>query len=132
MPRTGERASIGKRLATGLTPQEQAFNVQHYGIPEFDAKDFKLELTGMVGKPMTFTMEVLKALPKQEQLMTLECSGNGSSKGFMNASYNSRWKGTPLAPLLKKCKIDSKAKEIVFIWDGPQKGNASAQGQIAN
>ena len=47
--------------------------------------------------------------------MTLECSGNGSSKGFMNAVYNSRWTGTSLAPLLKKCRIDPKAKEIVFL-----------------
>jgi len=114
MPRTGEKSLDWETLNDWLTPQDQAFNVQHYGIPEFDSKDFKLEITGLVAKPMTFTMSELKTLPKQDQLMTLECSGNGSSKGFMNAIYNSRWTGTPLAPLLKKCKIDSKAKEIVF------------------
>jgi DMSO/TMAO reductase YedYZ molybdopterin-dependent catalytic subunit len=47
--------------------------------------------------------------------MTLECSGNGSSKGFMNAVYNSRWTGALLAPLLKKCRIDAKAKEVLFL-----------------
>jgi Sulfite oxidase and related enzymes len=114
MPRTGEKSLDWETLTDWLTPQEQAFNVQHYGIPEFDAKDFKLEITGLVARPMSFTMDELKGLPKQDQLMTLECSGNGSSKGFMNAVYNSRWTGTPLSPLLKKCKIDSKAKEIVF------------------
>jgi DMSO/TMAO reductase YedYZ molybdopterin-dependent catalytic subunit len=114
MPRTGEKSLDWETLTDWLTPQDQAFNVQHYGIPEFELKDFKLEITGLVARPMTFTMNELKALPKQEQLMTLECSGNGSSKGFMNAVYNSRWTGTPLLPLLKKCKIDSKAKEIVF------------------
>jgi len=114
MPRTGEKSLDWETLNEWLTPQEQAFNVQHYGIPEFDPKDFKLEITGLLAKPMTFTLEELKALPKRDQLMTLECSGNGSSKGFMNAIYNSRWTGTPLAPLLKKCRIDSRAKEIVF------------------
>jgi DMSO/TMAO reductase YedYZ molybdopterin-dependent catalytic subunit len=114
MPRTGEKSLDWETLSDWLTPQDQAFNVQHYGIPEFDAKDFKLEITGLVAKPKTFTMGELKALPKHDQLMTLECSGNGSSKGFMNAVYHSRWTGTPLAPLLKKCKIDPKAKEIVF------------------
>jgi DMSO/TMAO reductase YedYZ molybdopterin-dependent catalytic subunit len=114
MPRTGDKSLDWETLSDWLTPQEQAFNVQHYGLPEFDPKDFKLEITGLVAKPMTFTMSALKELPKHDQLMTLECSGNGSSKGFMNAIYNSRWTGTPLAPLLKKCKIDPKAKEIVF------------------
>ncbi|MEX0642905.1 MAG: molybdopterin-dependent oxidoreductase [Pirellulales bacterium] len=46
--------------------------------------------------------------------MTLECSGNGSSPGFMNAVYNSRWTGTPLAPLLKECGIKPGALEVVF------------------
>jgi DMSO/TMAO reductase YedYZ molybdopterin-dependent catalytic subunit len=115
MPRTGEHRLDWETLGEWLTPQDQVFNVQHYGIPEFDPKDFKLEITGRVGRPMTFTMDELKALPKKEQLMTLECSGNGSSKGFMNAVYNSRWTGTPLAPILKKCRIDPKAKEVVFL-----------------
>lgn len=114
MPRTGEKSLDWESLNEWLTPQEQAFNVQHYGIPEFDPNDFKLEIGGLVDRPMTFTLDDLKKLPKKEQLMTLECSGNGSSKGFMNAIYNSRWTGTPLAPLLKKCRIDSRAKEIVF------------------
>jgi DMSO/TMAO reductase YedYZ molybdopterin-dependent catalytic subunit len=114
MPRTGDKSLDWEALTDWLTPQDQAFNVQHYGIPEFDTKDFKLEIAGLVARPTTFTINDLKALPKQDQLMTLECSGNGSSKGFMNAIYNSRWTGTPLAPLLKKCKIDSRAKEIVF------------------
>ena len=46
--------------------------------------------------------------------MTLECSGNGSSPGFMNAVYNSRWTGTPLAPILKECGIKPGATEVVF------------------
>ncbi|MCI0534894.1 MAG: molybdopterin-dependent oxidoreductase [Verrucomicrobiales bacterium] len=115
MPRTGENRLDWETLADWLTPQDQAFNVQHYGIPEFDEKDFKLEITGLVAKPMTLRMEELKRLPRKDQLMTLECSGNGSAKGFMNAVYNSRWTGTPLAPLLKKCRIDPRAKEIVFL-----------------
>jgi DMSO/TMAO reductase YedYZ molybdopterin-dependent catalytic subunit len=114
MPRVGEGQLDWETLTDWFTPQNQVFNVQHYGIPEFEEKDFKLEITGLVGRPITFTMDDLKALPRRNQLMTLECSGNGSSKGFMNAIYNSTWTGTPLAPLLRKCRIDSKAKEIVF------------------
>ena len=115
MPKAGANRLRWETLDDWLTPQDQTFNVQHYGVPEVDLNRFKLEIAGLVAKPATFTMDQLKALPRKDQLMTLECSGNGSSKGFMNAVYNSRWTGTSLAPLLKKCKIDRKATEVVFL-----------------
>ncbi len=115
MPRTGENQLDWETLKDWLTPQSQAFNVQHYGIPEFEESNFKLEITGLVRRPMTLTLDELKGLPRRDQLMTLECSGNGSAKGFMNAIYNSRWTGTPLAALLKKCGLAPGAKEIVFL-----------------
>src|SRR5262249_38211270 len=34
--------------------------------------------------------------------------------GFMGAVYNSRWTGTPFAPILKECGIKPSATEIVF------------------
>ena len=84
-------------LDSWVTPQDQVFSVSHYGEPKFDAAKFKLEVTGLVERPRTFTMQELQALPKEERLMTLECSGNGASKGFMGAVFNSQWTGTPLA-----------------------------------
>ena len=114
MPRTGPNRLDWETLDEWLTPQDQVFSVQHYGIPEFDVEDFKLEITGLVENPATLTLDEIKARPKKDQLMTLECSGNGASKGFMNAIYNSRWTGTPLAPLLKSCGLKPGAKEVVF------------------
>lgn len=115
MPRPGENRLDWESLQEWLTPADQVFNVQHYGIPEFDEAAFRLDITGLVAQPQSFSLEQIKALPSRDQLMTLECSGNGSSKGFMNAVYNSRWTGTPLAPLLQRCGIDPKASEIVFL-----------------
>ena len=117
MPRTGPNSLDWETLDSWITPQDQVFSVQHYGIPEFDAAEFALEITGLVDRPRTLTMDQLKALPRTDQLMTLECSGNGSAKGFMNAIYNSRWTGTPLAPILKECGVKSSAKEIVFLGE---------------
>src|SRR5262249_7542119 len=104
-PRTPPQRLDWETLDQWLTPWDQAFNVQHYGIPECDHAAHRLEIGGLVEHPRTLTMEELKRLPRKDVLMTLECSGNGSSKGFMNAVYNSRWTGTPLAPLLKGCGI---------------------------
>jgi DMSO/TMAO reductase YedYZ molybdopterin-dependent catalytic subunit len=121
MPRTPPNRLDWETLDEWLTPQDQVFNVQHYGIPAFDEKDFALEITGLVKKPRKFTMEEIKRQPRTDQLMTLECSGNGASKGFMNAIYNSRWTGTLLAPILKGCAVRPEAIEVVFIGMDHQK-----------
>jgi len=115
MPRTGPNRLDWETLDAWITPQEQVFSVQHYGIPEVDAEKYALQITGLVEKPQSFTLAELKQVPQEDQLMTLECSGNGASKGFMNAIYNSRWTGARLAPLLKQCGIKPEAKEVVFI-----------------
>lgn len=115
VPRSGPNRLDWETLDSWLTPQDQVFSVQHYGMPEFDADKADLEIAGMVDRPKTLTMDDIRKLPREDQHMTLECSGNGASAGFMNAIYNSRWTGTPLAPLLKECGIQDDAIEVVFI-----------------
>lgn len=113
-PRSRPNSLDWETLTEWLTPQDQAFSVQHYDIPTFDEASYELEVTGLVERPRKLTLNDLKALPRRDQHMTLECSGSGSSPGFMNGVYNSRWTGTPLAPLLKDCGIKAGAIEVVF------------------
>jgi len=120
MPRTPPERLDWEMLKDWLTPQDQVFGVQHYGIPKFDYDRYRLEVGGLVERPRSFTLEELKALPKKDVLMTLECSGNGSSKGFMNAVCNNRWTGTPLAPLLKECGIRPETIEVAFFGKDQQ------------
>jgi DMSO/TMAO reductase YedYZ molybdopterin-dependent catalytic subunit len=121
MPRTPPNRLDWETLDEWITPQDQVFNVQHYNVPSIDDSKFALEITGLVKKPAKFTMDEIKKMPRSDQLMTLECSGNGSQKGFMNAIYNSKWTGTLLGPLLKSCEIDPKAIEVAFIGADHQK-----------
>jgi DMSO/TMAO reductase YedYZ molybdopterin-dependent catalytic subunit len=104
-----------------LTPQDQVFSVQHYGSPKVDSASFQLEIAGLVERPRKLTLNDIKALPRADRLMTLECSGNGSSAGFSGAVYNSRWTGTPLAALLKDCGVKAGALEVVFFGVDRQK-----------
>ena len=62
-----------------------------------------------------YTLEELRALDSSDQLMTLECSGNGASKGFIGAVYNSKWTGTRLAPILEAAGVQPEAIEVVFM-----------------
>lgn len=102
-------------LDAWLTPQDQVFNVAHYPAPEIDLAGYRLEIAGLVDHPRSLTLDEIKARPQVDQLMTLECSGNGSNPGFTGAVYNSQWTGTPLLPLLQECGIRPEAIEIVFI-----------------
>ena len=119
-PRTPPNRLDWEVLDSWLTPQDQVFSVQHYGVPEFDYESYRLEVAGMVKTPRQLTVEELKALPKQDVVMTLECAGNGSNPGFMNAVCNNRWTGTPLAPLLESCGVDPRVTEIVFFGKDTQ------------
>lgn len=108
-------------LTDWLTPQDQVFSIQHYGIPKVDVGAFQLEIAGHVDRPRKLSIDDLKALPRHDQFMTLECSGNGAGQTFMSAVYNGRWTGTPLLPLLKECSLKPEANEVVFFGYDHQK-----------
>jgi DMSO/TMAO reductase YedYZ molybdopterin-dependent catalytic subunit len=64
-----------------------------------------------VDKPRTLTLDTIKARPKKEYTLTLECSGNPAAGGLIG---NGRFAGTPLAPILKECGLKPDALEVVF------------------
>lgn len=97
-----------------ITPSEKLFAVSHYGTASVEPESFRLEIGGLVKRPKSLTLDDIKARRKKTIVATLECSGNGSSPGFMCAIGNSRWSGTPLAPLLRECGISGRAIEAVF------------------
>lgn len=101
-------------LTDWITPADQIFSVSHYGPAQVAAESYKLDIGGLVETPKTLSLDEIKALPQKEQLMTLECSGNGASPGFMSAIFNAKFTGTSLADMLKACGIKPGAKEIVF------------------
>lgn len=94
-----------------ITPKEHFFRVAHYGYPKVDAASWKLDVQGLVERPRGFTLDELKRRKVREQIVTIECSGNPPAGGLIG---NARWKGTPLAPLLKECGPRAEAIEVVF------------------
>jgi DMSO/TMAO reductase YedYZ molybdopterin-dependent catalytic subunit len=93
-----------------LTPLDRFFVRSHHYTPRVDLNEWKLEVGGRVGKPMAFTMEELRKLPRVELVSVLECAGNG--RGFYEPSMpglqwkhgavgNARWAGVRLADVFK-------------------------------
>lgn len=103
-----------EELDNWLTPIEKFFRAVHYGIPEIDPDTYRLEVTGLVKRPLIFTLDELKALPQREIDFTIECSGNRGFPWFIGGVYNARWTGTPLAPILEEAGILDEGIEVVF------------------
>ncbi len=114
-------------LTDWITPREDFFHVSHYGTADVSVDDWRLDVTGLVGKPTSWSLEELKARPRREITATLECSGNGASPEFMGAIGNARWAGTPLAPLLREREPTSDATEVVFY--GADEGEEKIRGE---
>lgn len=98
-------------LTSWITPREQRFRVGHYGFPDVDESKWRLEVKGLVEKPLTLTLDDLKKRKTRDQLTTIECSGNAPNGGLI---FNGKWKGTPLVPLLKEAGIKPEGIEVVF------------------
>lgn len=68
--------------------------------------DWKLEVRGLVEKPLALTLADLRALPQRTQITRHDCVEGWSAIG--------EWKGPQLAALLDAAKVQDKAKFIVF------------------
>jgi DMSO/TMAO reductase YedYZ molybdopterin-dependent catalytic subunit len=110
----GRLQLVWEDLDSWITPNEEFFTVSHYGIPPLEAAAWRLTVGGLVARPQTLDLATLRGLPRREQTVTLECSGNHGFPVFTGAVGNARWAGAPLAPLLHRAGIDRKATEVVF------------------
>jgi DMSO/TMAO reductase YedYZ molybdopterin-dependent catalytic subunit len=116
-------------LDSWITPNEKFFRIAHYqgpSGPDIDAGQWKLEITGLVKRPLTLTLSQLKARPRQEVTFTLECSGNHGFPFFVSAVGTAKWAGTSLASLLQEAGVLDKGIEVVFF--GSDAGEEEVRG----
>jgi sulfane dehydrogenase subunit SoxC len=107
-----------------ITPLGLHYLLIHFDIPFVDADSWRLELDGRVERPLTLTLDDLKARPARTQAVTLECAGNGrallepkaadSQPWLAEAVGTAEWTGTPLAPLLEEAGPLEDGAEVVF------------------
>ena len=103
-----------------IIPNDRFFAVGHYGEPAISASEWRLRLAGHVENPKVYTLDEIKALPRQEVVFTLECSGNSGFDWFQGGIGNARWGGTPLAAVLQKAVVKKGGVDVVFF--GADKG----------
>ena len=108
------RGIYWQKLTRWITPNEQLYEVSHYGRPKTSADDWAVTFSGELGKPRRVSLAELKRRKVRTVTATLECGGNGSGPGFVGAIGNIRWTGTPLGPLLRDLGLTRRSREVVF------------------
>jgi DMSO/TMAO reductase YedYZ molybdopterin-dependent catalytic subunit len=101
-------------LSNWRTKSEDLYVVSHYKVPTLQAEGHTLDISGLVKKPRTLTLDEIKKRKRKTITATLECGGNGNSAGFMGAIGNVQWTGTSLADLLAECAPLKRGIEVVF------------------
>lgn len=105
---------VWEDLDSWVTPNDKFFSIAHFDRPKIDANTWKLEIDGLVKKPLSLSLADLKARPRQEVVFTVECSGNHGFPFFIGGIGNARWAGTPLAAVLEEAGVKENGIEVVF------------------
>jgi sulfane dehydrogenase subunit SoxC len=110
-------------LRHDITPPGLHYLLIHYDIPAVDAEAFRLEISGAVEKPLTLSLDDLRARSRVTEPVTFECAGNGrallepralSQPWLTEAVGTAEWGGTPLKPLLDEAGPSDDAIEVLF------------------
>jgi len=123
VPAADRRVIDIRTIAGPFTPKDQFFTTQHYGHPMVDLATYKLRISGLVDRPMAWSIDELRRMGTKELVAGFECSGNrGPLQGL---SSNGRWTGLPLRDLLDKAGVKADAREFVFF--GADKGEEEVE-----
>ena len=106
-----------------VMPNARFYIRNHFQIPNLDSATWRLEISGLVERPLSLNLAQLRALPSQSAVVTLECAGNGRA-GFeprvpgeqwgVGAVSAAEWTGVPLTEVLERAGVQRAARDVVF------------------
>lgn len=102
-----EPAEIAEYRGEALTPRASLRDNSIAGPQYADYESYRLDLTGLVGRPLSLSYREVLALPAYEKLITLHCVEGWSATML--------WTGTTLAGLLELAQADPRADTLLFI-----------------
>ena len=110
-------------LRYAVTPVGMHYLLTHFDIPVVDPATWRLEVGGMVERPLSLSLDEVRARPARTTAVTMECAGNGraglsprpaSQPWLYEAVGTGAWTGAPLRGLLDEAGVAPEAVEIVF------------------
>ena len=110
-------------LRWDLTPIGLHYLLTHYDIPYVDAATWRLDVGGLVQRPLSLSLDDVRSRPAVEIAVTMECAGNGrvhiephvvSQPWLLEAVGTARWRGVGVAALLEEAGVQGAAVEVLF------------------
>jgi DMSO/TMAO reductase YedYZ molybdopterin-dependent catalytic subunit len=113
-PTTFRHKVRAEELTAAVTRNDDVFVLAHFGIPHFDAKDWRLRVEGLVKKPAALTLDDIKRFPKIEIESFIKCAGFPHDPTIATRSVsNAKWAGADLRDVLDACGLDPAAQ---YLW----------------
>jgi sulfane dehydrogenase subunit SoxC len=107
-----------------ITPSGLCFERHHGGIADIDPAGHRLMIHGLVDKPLVFTMDDIKRMPRQNRIYFLECAANSGMEwrgAQLNGCqfthgmvHNVMYTGVPLKLLLAEAGVKPNAKWLML------------------
>lgn len=119
LPAPADAASVFpegiEREVPGITPLRTSNSAfyrvdTNLTIPRVNADRWRLQIDGMVDRPMTLTYRELMAMPMIVRDITLTCVSNEVGGGYVGAA---RWQGVRLADLLEQVGVRADADQLL-------------------
>jgi DMSO/TMAO reductase YedYZ molybdopterin-dependent catalytic subunit len=115
--------SIPALIGGVVMPSARFYVRNHFATPVLDAATWRLEVGGLVARPLRLGYRDLRNLRSQTTVVTLECAGNGRSmlsppadgeQWRLGAVSTAEWTGVPLAEVLDRAGVSAAAAAVVF------------------
>lgn len=110
-------------LRYDVTPVGMHYLLIHFDIPDVDADAWRLQIGGLVERPIELSLAEIRERPARTLPVTMECAGNGrarldprplSQPWLVEAIGTATWTGTPLGGILAEAGVRPDAVELVF------------------
>ena len=93
-----------------ITPNDGFYRIDTaLSFPRVDLKKWRVDITGMVDTPLSFSYDDLLAMPQQERVVTLCCVSNEVGGEYVG---NAVWQGVMLRDVLDQAGVQSGAEQV--------------------
>jgi DMSO/TMAO reductase YedYZ molybdopterin-dependent catalytic subunit len=115
--------SIPALIGGVVMPNAHFYVRNHFQMPALDPATWRLNVGGLVERPLCLSLRDLTNMPSQALVVTLECAGNGRAMFYppaegeqwgLGAVSTAEWTGVPLVEVLDRAGVKANAREVVF------------------
>ena len=106
-----------------ITPSGLHYLLTRFDVPHVDETGWRLEVSGLVERPLSLSLNDLKRMPRVTETVTMECAGNGRAlvhprpigqPWMFDAVSTARWTGVRLHAVLERAGVRPDTVDVVF------------------